>query len=63
MFVPYASEIWTKSYGPNYKKFWAFREKKKQIFYNPIWRHFGRRFRLKIEPNMADLISLNEDLP
>ena len=24
MFVPYASEIWTKSYGPNYTKFWAF---------------------------------------
>ena len=38
MFVPYASEIWTKSYGPNYTKFWAFREKKKQIFFfNPIW--------------------------
>ena len=24
MFVPRASEIWTKSYGPNYTKFWAF---------------------------------------
>ena len=30
MFVPYASEIWTKSYGPNYTKFWAFWPKKKQ---------------------------------
>ena len=27
MFVPYASEIWTKSYGPNYTKFWAFWQK------------------------------------
>ena len=24
MFVPCASEIWTKSYGPNYTKFWDF---------------------------------------
>ena len=24
MFVPYASEIWTKSYGPNCSKFRAF---------------------------------------
>ena len=24
MFVPYACEIRTKSYGPNYTKFWAF---------------------------------------
>ena len=23
MFVPHASEIWTKSCGPNYTKFWA----------------------------------------
>ena len=23
LFVPYASEIWTKSYGPTYSKFWA----------------------------------------
>ena len=60
MFAPYASEIWTKSYGPNYTKFWAFLTKKEKqktkpkkkkkvfFFYNHImtkcWRHFGRRF-------------------
>ena len=27
MFIPHASEIWTKSYGPNYTKFWAFCQK------------------------------------
>ena len=27
MFVLRASEIWTKSYGPNYTKFWAFWQK------------------------------------
>ena len=27
MFVPHASEIWTKSYGQNYTKFWAFWQK------------------------------------
>ena len=27
MFVPHASEIWTESYGPNYRKFWAFWQK------------------------------------
>ena len=36
MFVPYASEIWTKSYGPNYVKFWAFWQKNR-IFYNHFW--------------------------
>ena len=29
MFVPHASEIWTKSNGPNYTKFWAFWQKSK----------------------------------
>ena len=24
MFVPHSSAIWTKSYGSNYTKFWAF---------------------------------------
>ena len=41
MFVPLASEIWTKLYGPNYMKFWAFwqkkRKKKKRVFYNHFW--------------------------
>ena len=33
MFVPRASKIWTKSYGPNYKKFRAFWQKiKKGVF-------------------------------
>ena len=27
MFVPHASEIWTKAFGPNYIKFWAFWQK------------------------------------
>ena len=27
MFVPHTSEIWTKSYGSNYTKFWAFWQK------------------------------------
>ena len=34
MFVPYAGEIWTKSYGPNYTKFSAFWPKKCFFFYN-----------------------------
>ena len=38
MFVPYASEIWTKSYGPNYTKFWAFWQKTVFFFYNHFWR-------------------------
>ena len=28
MFVPYGSETWTKSYCPNYTKFWTFSHKK-----------------------------------
>ena len=35
MFVPYDSEIWTKSYGPNYTKFWAF--DKTGFFYTNFW--------------------------
>ena len=37
MFEPYASEIWTKSYGPNCTKFELFdikKNKKKRSFYN-----------------------------
>ena len=34
--LPYASEIWTKSYGPNYTKFWAFWQKLGS-FYNHFW--------------------------
>ena len=38
MFVPYASELWTKSYGPNYTKILAFRhKKKKKVFFNHFW--------------------------
>ena len=51
MFVPHASEILTKSYGPNYTKFWAFNKKRKekkkkkrvQKNYNaltPFWKMF-----------------------
>ena len=36
MFVPHASEIWTKSYGPNYTKFWACWQKKNS-FFNHFW--------------------------
>ena len=39
MFVPHASEIWTKSYGPKYTKFGAFLQKK-QVFYNLFWQRF-----------------------
>ena len=35
MFVPYASEIWTKSYGPNYTKFGGLWQK--MGFYNNFW--------------------------
>ena len=35
MFVPYASDFWTKSYGPKYTKFWAFCQK--SVFYNHFW--------------------------
>ena len=49
MFVPHASEIWTKSYGPSYTKFWASwqkkkKKKKKNTFLTKPWRYFGRRF-------------------
>ena len=46
MFVPHASKIWTKSYGPNCTKFWALKKKKrekkkkrkkKRIFINHFW--------------------------
>ena len=37
MFVPYASEIWAKLYGPNYMKFWASWPKKKWVFYSHFW--------------------------
>ena len=30
MFVPHASEIWTKLYGLNYPKLWALWQKKKK---------------------------------
>ena len=35
-FLPYASEIWTKSYGPNYTKRWAFWQNG-FFFYNHFW--------------------------
>ena len=38
MFVPYASEIWTKWYGSNYTKFWSFWQQTR--FYNHFWQRF-----------------------
>ena len=40
MFVPHASGIWTKSYGPNYTKFSAFWQKmfKKKTHF---WQNVG----------------------
>ena len=35
MFVPHDAEIWTKSYGRNYTKFWAIWQK--TVFKNHIW--------------------------
>ena len=38
-----AGEIWTKSYGPHYVKFWAFDEKWLTIFdkvLTPFWKAF-----------------------
>ena len=32
VFWPHAGEIWTKSYGPNYTKFWDFWQKWLTIF-------------------------------
>ena len=47
MLVPLASEIWTKLYGPNYTKFWAFWPKKNGVFKTifeeelmPLWKTF-----------------------
>ena len=40
MFVLHASEIWTKPYGPNYTKFWAFWQQQQQnqrVFENHFW--------------------------
>ena len=45
--------MWTKSYGPNYTKFWGFfffftkkplKKKKKKNICDKVWRYFGRRF-------------------
>ena len=36
MSVPYDGGIWTKSYGPDYIKFWAF-DKKKTSFLSYFW--------------------------
>ena len=46
MFVPYASEIWTKFYDPNYTNFWAFWQNPGFLkpFSTKRWRHFWRRF-------------------
>ena len=100
MFVPYASEIWTKSYGPNYLEILSFLTKNRVFFFfnNHFWqrvdtiledvsvaeviglywtinlktiifqcsKNFGNPTlvtRLKVAPNMADPISLNENLP
>ena len=37
LFVPYASENWTKSYGLNCMKFWGFWMKKTRFFYKHFW--------------------------
>ena len=92
MFVPHASEIWTKSYGRNYTNFfdkirvfktylkhiWQSADANledvpvlKQLFNNinfqtTIFRHsknYGsltRVTRLKVAPNMSDLISIKD---
>ena len=37
MFVPHASEIWTKSYGPNYTIFFFLLFDKNRVFKNHFW--------------------------
>ena len=37
MFVPHASEIWTKSYGLNHTQFWTFWQKKGGLCKNHFW--------------------------
>ena len=37
MFLPLASKIWTKSYGPNLKKKKKKKKKKKRVFKNHFW--------------------------
>ena len=41
MFVTHGSEIWTKSLGPNYTKFWAFWQKENRVFENYFWQSVG----------------------
>ena len=81
MFVPYASEIWTISYGPKLHEILSFLTKNgffvaifdKEL--TPFWKtiifqwskkNYGTPTlvtRLKVAPNMADPISLNENFP
>ena len=41
--LPYASEIWTKLYGPNYTKFWDF-DKKTSFFITNFWQRVDAIF-------------------
>ena len=50
MFVPYASEIWTKSIGPNYKKLWAFWQEKKKTKQNKTKRVLKNIFDKALTP-------------
>ena len=70
-FFTHTSEIWTKSYGPNYTKFWAFRQKKKSLmqiinFKTTIFQCFKNDGSpahvtwLKVSPNMAEPISIED---
>ena len=57
MFVPYASEIWTKSYGPNNTKFWAFWHKT-GFFHN----HFRQRIDAILEDVSVAVVIFNAKL-
>ena len=58
MFVPYACEIWRKSYGPNYTKFWAFWQKKnKQTNKNGVFTSIFNRVDAILEDvSVAEII-------
>ena len=47
----FASEIWTKTHGPNYTKFWAFGQK--PGFYNHFWQRVDAIFG---DVSVADII-------
>ena len=55
-FIPPAGETWTKSYGPNYAKLWAFWQKLETIFDNVLTRFWKTFLWLDFFPMLLILL-------